>query len=571
MKDHKITKTIAISLLLTVFNVFDLAAAGAQDAAVVRVGAGRTFYYTELYNAPTKEIGFAIKKGAEEIHSFVKNQLSMLHYNAREDDSPFETKIRAFAVEKRQAVEQAVDGALQANAALRLDADLNRESVLQLFDGILREIFDMYQPFLARIDHLHRRILDNPFGKELDDGITVLFPEGIGTATIIGGKEVTQCDVLQELANLQSAIALAIAHVPWVLKIGIYPILLAVTNADQIRIDERLYVRSPLSVLYTAYGNPASTSAERCTLELAVANTLNITTPITICGRRRFSLEGSTVRVTFEEPEIPVTKEMIVARAAMLLSLAPIAVPAIPAAAVPAPAAPNPPVVAAPVLAVAAAAAPNPVAPRYVYMFTEADDKRLQAITEADVRIQDRLRTTGRTPLGWGAGEVIMDYGEPASPNITPQMHEYVYALIRAQFERRGIQLQPINNHGEEVRSADSLKEWFRAFPCNTDDTNRSLDYVLERKSARSIPNAKLFEALRTLQALHSKYKEWPKADEKDRFLAALHPVVTQSIAHLEEHRGKCETGAKGRTFLINISMVRFLKDAHPNLGFVAD
>jgi hypothetical protein len=69
MKNNKFTKTLSISLLLTVFSLPNVVPAELVEADVERIGA-RIFHYVDHTTQPTKQVVFSIADGIRDVHSF---------------------------------------------------------------------------------------------------------------------------------------------------------------------------------------------------------------------------------------------------------------------------------------------------------------------------------------------------------------------------------------------------------------------------------------------------------------------------------------------------------------------
>lgn len=521
MKNNKFTKTLSISLLLTVFSLPNVVAAGLVDADVERIGA-RIFHYADPTTQPTRQVVFSIADGIRDIHSFVEGFLTGLYqdYNKKGNYAvPFSDNLRECILDQQRKLAECLQKAPGLDAA----------KTLSLFDGMCRRIFSLYEPFFASIDKLNKEFQGAPISADFSKGRQAFFPGDFGTISLTRGKEYAQCALFQDLSNLQSEIRLANALVPGVDKLDNFQLLLYITNFAQISLGNKFHVVNPaIYGLYTAYGNPALGLDTINSLEKIAVHHLRIV-DVDIPGKVRFSIlpgKDDWCEIGLEQQDgIKLTKEEIIGGAAK--------------------------------------AAP---APKFIRMFTKEDDAMLAEITDTDTRIRISLKETGRTPAGYTQNELIMDYGTvTGKSSITQQMRLDVPELLKDQLERRGMTPPPVEN------AVEVLKTWIKElgiFP-NTVTMEQSLEYT-QRQAFQSPENARLLKSLWMLLHVHGKYKNWQKAEEKAEFLDGMLPVLTQSLTHLEDHNGKCVTGARGRTFLVELGMLNFFRDIHPNLEVAA-
>jgi hypothetical protein len=521
MKNNKFTKTLSISLLLTVFSLPNVAAAGLVDADVERIGA-RIFHYTDPTTQPTRQVVFSIADGIKDAHSFAWEFLTGFYqaYNRKGNYAvPFSDNLTECMRDQRIKVE----------ACLQKAPELDAAKTLLLFDGMCRRIFSLYQPFFASIDKLNKEFQGEPISADFSKGRYASFPGDFGTINLTRGKEAAQCALFQDLSNLQSEIRLAKALVPGVDKLDNFQLLLYITGVAQISLGNKFHVVNPaISGLYSAYGNPALGLAAISALEQIAAHHLRIV-DVDIPGKVRFSIlpgKDDWCEIGLEKQDgIQLTKEKIIGGDAKV--------------------------------------AP---APKFILMFTKEDDAMLAKITDTDTRIQASLKETGRTPAGYTVKEMIMDYGTVADKSlITQQMRLDVPALLNAQLARRGMTPPPVEN------AVDVLKIWIKElgiFP-NTAVMEQSLEYT-QRQAFQSPENARLLESLWMLRHVHGKYKNWQNVEQKAAFSDGMLPVLTQSLIHLEDHNGRCVTGARGRTFLIELGTLNFFRNIHPNLEIAA-
>lgn len=520
MKNNKFIKTLSISLLVSVFNLRNIAAAELVDADVPRVEA-RIFHYSDPVNQPTKQVVFAIADGIRDIHRFVGEFLTGLYneYSRKGNyAATFSDILTSCMGDQRTKVE----------AYLR-NAPLDAGKTLSLFDGICRRIFSLYQPFFESIDKLNKEFQAAPISSDFSKGRYASFPGDIGTISLTRGQEASQCALFQNLSNLQSEMMLARALAPAADKLDNFQLLLYITGVAQISLGNKFHVVNPaISGLYSAYGNPALGLAAISALEQIAAHHLRIV-DVDIPGKVRFSIlpgKDDWCEIGLEKQDgIQLTKEKIIGGDAKV--------------------------------------AP---APKFILMFTKEDDAMLAKITDTDTRIQASLKETGRTPAGYTVKEMIMDYGTVADKSlITQQMRLDVPALLNAQLARRGMTPPPVEN------AVDVLKIWIKElgiFP-NTAVMEQSLEYT-QRQASQSPENARLLESLWMLRHVHGKYKNWQNVEQKAAFSDGMLPVLTQSLIHLEDHNGRCVTGARGRTFLIELGTLNFFRNIHPNLEIAA-
>lgn len=414
---------------------------------------------------------------------------------------------------------------IKVEACLQKAPELDAEKTLSLFDGMCLRIFSLYQPFFASIDKLNKKFQGAPISADFSKGRYAFFPGDIGTISLTRGQEPAQCTLFQDLSNIQSEMMLAKSLVPGVNKLDNFQLLLHITGVAQISLGNKLIVVNPaISGLYSAYGNPALGLAAISALEQIATHHLRIV-DVDIPGKVRFSIspgkdEDCEIHVE-QDGGIQITKEKIIGGTAK--------------------------------------AAP---APKFIRMFTKEDDAMLAEITDTDTRIRISLKETGRTPAGYTQNEAIMDYGaNGGKSSITQQMRLDVPALLNAQLARRGMTPPPMEN------TVEVLKIWIKElgiFP-NMATIEQSLEYT-QRQAFQSLENARLLEYLWMLRHVHGKYQNWQNVDQRAAILDGMLPVLTQSLTHLEDHNGRCGTGARGRTFLIELGVLNFFRDIHPNL-----
>lgn len=212
------------------------------------------------------------------------------------------------------------------------------------------------------------------------------------------------------------------------------------------------------------------------------------------------------------------------------------------------------------------AAAQPPVA-KLINLFTAQDDKLFSLIQTADEFVRSEL-SAGRKLVGHGIAEAIMAYGSNLNnAPIKPEWRAGIKRLLDEQFMRRSIRAPLIDvsrgeKNGYEVAKID-LSKWIRGLKLMNDQ--RGLDYTCDQILRRE--DKYLFDALWMLRAMDLKYKE----DLKDVLAQvgvqeAFDALLSQSLYHVVEHENKCETGARGRCFLIQLAMVKFLKEHHPSI-----
>lgn len=548
MKKDRITELIAISLITTLFNTTGIFSAEPEQP-VQRIS-DKIFYHSDPANRVQKEVSFAISDGVKKIHEFVGRFLTGL-YNPYCPDGInykllFEDNLDGIVITQRAAVDS------------RLAAAPNLESarILTFFDGICSRIRRVYQPFFARFNELRQRCIENPFRSDFSDSYTEVYinPIGaidIGTTSLSKGSEVAQLTILQDICNLSLDVDEAKAFAPTVTQFDTYQLLLHVTGADQVSLNDKVYLKNKdICRLYTAYGDFGSTEEVISGLEFAAAPRFKLLTK-NISGKVRFYMPDASanlfVKIEFVDSDAKaITPAHIIDELGRRASYK--VLPDLP-----------PP-------------------PKHICMFTEADDVMLRQIADTDTQIQLSLQKSGKTPAGWSRAEEIMDYGSNERTSITPEVRQGVQTLLHDQFKRRGMVPQPIKdvvfekNYQKftgQFAVIETLKTWFTELNLgNIAELNRSLDYVA-RNYFISIENAGLLVSLWSLRNMHDFYSKWPNPVEREQFLEQMAPTIFQSLSHLEMHNGKCGTGARGRNFLIDLGMLRFFNESHPNLEVV--
>ena len=160
----------------------------------------------------------------------------------------------------------------------------------------------------------------------------------------------------------------------------------------------------------------------------------------------------------------------------------------------------------------------------------------------------------GRDAFGYSPNETVMAFGliagqpnaiEPGRINI-----DIISRLLTSQFGKRGI---PAGKAASRVE-AEAIKAWLKLKNQNVvekDDIERSIDYMWEGGRDE---NKKLLHTFSCLKALDVFYAG--KEGNKE----ALGLLVLQAIIHAETNIGRCETGAKGRSFDIMQNLLQFLQ-----------
>ncbi len=223
--------------------------------------------------------------------------------------------------------------------------------------------------------------------------------------------------------------------------------------------------------------------------------------------------------------------------------------------------------------------------PNHTNMFTKDEEEILEGIAYEMVCVEKKigssLKKTKRTPAGYTEVEVIMEYGR-AGDNalITESIRKDLSNLLKAQLERRGmtqLQIKHVEFGERDKKLVDLpaavaiLKGWVRGLGilANADQAIRSLDYI-QSKYSESQGNIRLLHSLYNLQQMHTNYSKFSKETAGAKILENMHPLLRQSLMHLEEHLGMCGVGAEGRAFLIELGMLNFFKDSHPYLEVAA-
>lgn len=262
---------------------------------------------------------------------------------------------------------------------------------------------------------------------------------------------------------------------------------------------------------------------------------------------------------------------------------------------------------------------PAPAAPlvQKVRMFTAADDKVLIDISDTFEKIEIIQRNGRNANAGYkSANEAIMDYGtDRGEYAISPEVRLGIQNLLKDQFARRGIAVPdmasfkvrlPFKNiladiqnfaknldwkympNGDRLQEADfagfhavaaALDVWVDEMQLQFNESERKKIKIALCKMITSYPQdmsnnyLKFVYSLWQMRAMYNYYDNWQDREEKGKFLDAIKAAAYQNFMHVIEqllNEGgnlKCLTGAKGRTLLVDFSMVRFLRDQHPEFA----
>ena len=257
-----------------------------------------------------------------------------------------------------------------------------------------------------------------------------------------------------------------------------------------------------------------------------------------------------------------------------------------------------------------------PAAPlvQKVRMFTEDDNLLLNNINRI---LQDiaNIQDAGFTAVGnyKVINEGIMDYA--SDKFIKPDARKNVEKLLENQFTRRVIAvpdmasfkvrlpykniLADIQNfaknldwkympNGDRLQEADfagfhavaaALDVWVDDMHLEFPEKERKNIKIVLLKMSTSDPQdmsnnyLKFIYSLWKMRALYNYYDNWRDQVEKDKFLDAIKTAAHQNFMHVSDQFNqqlghlRCLNGAKGRSFLVDISMLEFFRDKHPEFA----
>lgn len=452
-----------------------------------------------------------------------------------------------------------------------------------LFDGMVRRIRADYDPLMRRMTEARARL--NPlFGGENH----MCFPDPLSTSFVVDGQEQAACNYAKDLSNAIADLAQAKTLLVGLRRIDDIQIFLFVSGVKQVVRGGKLYVQDPLlQEFYSSYFDGRE-PREIYGLEARVANNL-------LTDRDSATLtyyDSLTYNPAKEYYPDEVKRQVVLDKQVILQALARRAGPALPSPAVPVPVV------------------------KKVRMFTEADDVILSGISKAMETIDTVLKATGKTPSGWSSAERIMDYGSLNNSSISQEMRSNIEALLSAQFKTRAVvvpNMQTFNARlpynkimhglqqyatekkwdkapdGGEVQKANlsglraviaDLDVWVDNMQLQFEVAERiKISNVLLAMSNSNPQNAtneyyRFISALWKLRALYNYYTNWNDNAERGIFLDAVKTIAHMNFIHVSM-QGKndagdqlnCLIGARGRTFLVDLSIVEFFRDKHPEFA----
>lgn len=193
-------------------------------------------------------------------------------------------------------------------------------------------------------------------------------------------------------------------------------------------------------------------------------------------------------------------------------------------------------------------------------------DKKLTDITQC-------IKNTGKTPAGWGANELIMDYGSEERSSITREMRTNTESVLNAQFAILGVTGLDMCEQKSVRDIAATLFQWFEKEELNFNPAEKQIVKEVLSAMAVSAPadianntHLQFLAAIYKLYRLSEFYQNWPKINERKSFLDELKTTIFQAFGQVVEHKGnplKCATGARGRAFVLNLSMINAMRSHH--------
>lgn len=213
-----------------------------------------------------------------------------------------------------------------------------------------------------------------------------------------------------------------------------------------------------------------------------------------------------------------------------------------------------------------------PPPPRVVETFS-GDDKvlfnRITTTLETIHAAQEAAYKAGQKYGGYSEAEQIMAYGNESV--IPATLRADVYQLLTRQLQQRGIGRPYTATFGYDA-AASSLVDWIRektrtaSLAVNLENVVKGMEYTKNQaKNSNSSSDQSLFDTVWALKAMSAQYENiaLPEGQTKKDEIESL---LMQSFNMLDEHFGRCGTGAKGRNFLMQMAMLRFFKNYDPTV-----
>lgn len=475
----------------------------------------------------------------------------------------------------RRSIEEKRGELLGRSAALPAGVQAR---INDFFYGILRRVASDYEPLMQRVGTAWQIL--NPL---LKGEVYMCFPDPLGTSQVVAGQEQAACDAAIGLCNLRGEYDKQKSLLVGVRRVDDVQLIMFLSGAKQLVKNGQLYAANPvLQELYLAYADPKTDLSHIFTLESRAAYGL-------LTDRDNVSVtfySALTYNRAKEHPHYPdaVKRETVLDKQAILRILSENA--------------------RAQLVALA-----NPLGQLVrVRMFTAADDRLLQEIQVTIDQIMQVLRATGRTPSGYTKADLIMDYGtEIGKTSIRPEMRAEIRNLLYSQFKIRGMVVPQIATIKTRVKMEvvpDAFKpfviekQWVDAeeegdlsgpmavssilfnwmneldlgFSAPDKAVIKDVLYQLAYSSPQDETNThqQFLFSLWRLHSMHQYYKGWHDAGERVQFLQGLNPFILDAFSKVTDHKGvplKCGNGARGRAFLVDLSVIEFLRDKHPEFA----
>lgn len=476
-----------------------------------------------------------------------------------------------------------------AGCIARLPNDATKETIIIRTDnflkGIVNRCLSVYQPILNQYQQSIaelRQCLSEHFNEARNTYIVL--PEPLSSTAVLVGAEQSVCDRFTVIVNRVASYKRERALLVGLRKIDENQLIMFLTGSQQMSKDGQVVIlNKDMQDLYESYSDPNSTLEKIQCLEYNAIQHL-----IGDGDRVSFDFYDSIVYVPGAiYPRTEKRTETLDKRSIMqILSQAAET------------SAHHVMQKQAPVVSV-----------KEIKMFTDSDVKLLGTIMQTMTVIQVSLKESGYTPAGYTQNECIMDYGtENGRTSITPEMRSNIKDLLERQFKRRGIIVSSMEEYSSNNTPFDKIPERFQRFaernfenkdfvsgrlrgvyavagtlinwvnemqmPFNAEEI-KNISTVLFAM-ADSLPknmnentDLQLLNSLWRMHHLYKSYQNWHNARDKEEFLSSLKSKAIQCFTHVLCHYNpagllKCKTGARGRAFLVNFSMIDFLSEKHP-------
>ncbi len=186
----------------------------------------------------------------------------------------------------------------------------------------------------------------------------------------------------------------------------------------------------------------------------------------------------------------------------------------------------------------------------------------LAAADERIELIKETIRTTGKTVTGYGPYEIIMDYGsELLGAPISRELRTKMFDVLKKQYNLLGIEFEDIRSLPLDFTRAyqykTELNEWVRRREAaDSELIIRGINYCIEiAQQVGGETNKGLLNSLLLIKNLDIKFGRIVGLVEN------VAMILFENLTQIEAHYNRCGTGARGRDFNAQYSILKFLRD----------